>query len=159
LAMEKQIQERFTTYYHQQAALDFQKIDPFARVFSYETPELGGGRRHFICERPNEFISFYEKFRYGRHFYELIQEDRPCRPYFDLEFYKKFNLHIDPHACFNDFIEICKEAFYELLKIHLTDSNFLVLDSTTDEKFSAHVIVHLPDNYLFPNNVSNFSIT
>jgi hypothetical protein len=159
--VESDIRWYFTTFTYQDAAFHAQLSDPQARIFSYETPELSQGslgRRHFICARPIKFFRYYKRCRAGRWFYELIQDGYPCRPYFDLEFYKKFNLTLDPMTCFRDFIEICKETFRESLGIELNESDFLALDSTTDVKFSSHLIVHLPDKQLFPSNVGYFII-
>jgi hypothetical protein len=110
-----------------------------------------------LCARPLDFYEFYSNCREGRWFYEVIQDGYPVRPYFDLEFKKACNQSLDPMTCFHDFISICKETFDETLNIRLNDSNFMILDSTTDEKFSAHVIIHLPDKMLFPSNVSIFN--
>jgi hypothetical protein len=101
-----------------------------------------------------DFYHFYNGWKNGRYFYEIIQDGYPCRPYFDLEFYKDSNQSINPINCFKDFAKICKDVFDECLKIKLEDSHFLVLDSTTEEKFSLHVILHLPNKLLFPSNVN-----
>lgn len=88
-----------------------------------------------------------------RHFYELIQEGAPCRPYFDLEYYRQFNGHLDAQETLFGFLRLFKAVFAEELGVELTDRSFLLLDSSTNAKFSVHVTIHLPDGKLFPNNV------
>ncbi|KAH7703794.1 hypothetical protein AAVH_29031 [Aphelenchoides avenae] len=52
-------------------AMERQEQRKKARLFSFEPPKYNAGCRKFIA-----------------HFYEIIQEERLCRPYFDLEFAK-----------------------------------------------------------------------
>lgn len=48
---------------------------------------------------------------------------------------------------------MCRETFHSFLGLVVQDSNFLTLDSSTDTKFSAHVVVHLPQQRLFTNHI------
>jgi hypothetical protein len=60
----------------------------------------------------------------------------------DLEFYREENPQIgNPVLMVSQFIQMVCEMFKKLFKVHLDpERNFLILDSSNDEKFSAHVI-------------------
>jgi hypothetical protein len=92
----------------------------------------------------------------------------------DLEYYREANPELnDPVDLVNKFLQIVIEVFAQLFSIELhPERSFLILDSSTSKKFSAHVIglicqikqniyilikfilVHLPNGQLFPTNVS-----
>lgn len=99
------------------------------------------------------YVLFYRDCKLPLHFYEIIQEGVPCRLYFDLEYYKEFNLHIDSLKMINEFLNICILSINDLFAVSITHKNFIILDSSNNEKFSAHVILHMPNGDLFPNNV------
>ncbi|WKY06405.1 hypothetical protein Q1695_006529 [Nippostrongylus brasiliensis] len=107
---------------------EFAKVYRNSRVFSFEAPELSEGERRYVVTTLERFWVWYTSLK-ERHLYELIPENSPCRLYFDLEYSKQANVGID-------------------------HEDFLVLDSTTENKFSAHVICHLPNGVLFPSNVA-----
>jgi len=93
-----------------------------------------------------------------RHFYELVLEDYPCRLYFDLEFPYDVNKEASGPKLTEEFCKIVCRSLHSLLNIDLDPiKNFLILDSSSTSKFSAHVIVHVKDGEnekLFPNNVA-----
>ncbi|KAH7714609.1 DNA primase [Aphelenchoides avenae] len=138
-----------------------------ARVFTFESPKFRPGTSHaaspgydpylgsrkFLATSVQKFWHWYKQCSVPRHFYELIKEGTPCRPYFDLEYYRKFNEHLDAHETLFAFLRLCRAVFADELGVMLTDRSFLLLDSSTDAKFSVHVTVHLPDGKLFTNNV------
>ncbi|KAJ3286866.1 hypothetical protein HK104_008853 [Borealophlyctis nickersoniae] len=86
-----------------------------------------------------------------RHFYELIREGAPCRLYFDLEFEFEFNQHADPSSMIDTFKSFIIDEIHEHYGIHCTRDDIVDLTSTTDKKFSRHLIVHVP-NAVFKNN-------
>ena len=131
------------------------------RIFIFEEPWEGKpfrkifvihfeGKRKFQVRRIDEFFGYYINLR-KRHYYEHIMIDTPCRMYFDLEFLKEFNPDFDGDEFMDTFIELVTKMLKEYFDEHISKRNFLVLDSTTEEKFSKHVIVHTQK--LFPNNV------
>ncbi|KAI6190927.1 DNA-directed primase/polymerase protein [Aphelenchoides bicaudatus] len=140
-------------YRKQAEALEYQQQDPSARIFSFESKHLDGGRRRYVCIPLQTFYNFYAEQTSKLHFYEIVQEQRPCRAYFDLEFNKSFNESVDPIQCYEDFIQLCQDVFKRTLNIQLDKTNFLTLDSSTDTKYSSHVIVHLPDRRLFASHL------
>ena len=72
--------------------------------------------------------------------------------YEDLEYCKKANGHIsqtESEIIMTEFIdELCLQ-FRLIYNISLKRSCIIDLDSSTDKKFSRHLIVHLPNNELF----------
>ncbi|KAI6186251.1 DNA-directed primase/polymerase protein [Aphelenchoides besseyi] len=149
---EEHIRKNFNVHYYQQDAFNEQGDDRNKRIFAYEIPNCSTGARRFFTSDLPKFVEFYKNYQYGRHFYELIQSDRPCRAYFDLEFYTRFNPNINGVEYIKQFMELCCEMFDELFKIKLNQKNFLLLDSSTPEKFSAHMIILLPQGQLFQTN-------
>lgn len=85
-----------------------------------------------------------------RHFYELIQEGLPCRLYFDLEYHKDENPHLEEEKALSDFLKFVCDLVKETYALEITPKSFILLDSTTDSKFSVHAICHFPGNCLFP---------
>lgn len=114
------------------------------------------GKRRFLATDLSKFWSFYQKEDpSSRHYYELIQEGLPCRLYFDLEYQKECNPHVDSAKMLAEFMDLCRVLLYEIFNLEVDPAkHFLILDSTTPKKFSAHMIVHLPDGRLFPSNTS-----
>lgn len=67
------------------------------RVFSFEN--ANDGKRRFLVASFAEFWKNYKTTRDDqRHVYEIIREGVPCRLYFDLEFKRSINLHVDGNA-------------------------------------------------------------
>ncbi|KAL3775230.1 hypothetical protein ACHAW5_006099 [Stephanodiscus triporus] len=125
------------------------------RIFAVET---SSGKRKYIVGNLGRFMQHYwrETDPRSRHFYELIPEGTPCRLYFDLEFAKATN-RITPdesEMLMTDFIdELCSE-FQIVHDICLSRSCIVDLDSSTEKKFSRHLIVHLPNGELFADAFS-----
>ena len=125
------------------------------RIFAVET---SSGKRKYIVGNLGRFFQHYwrETDPRSRHYYELIPEGTPCRLYFDLEFAKEIN-HITPdetEALMTDFIdELCIE-FQITYDISLSRSCIVDLDSSTDKKFSRHLIIHLPNGEIFADAFS-----
>jgi hypothetical protein len=125
------------------------------RIFAMETSL---GKRKYIVGNMGRFLQHYwrETDPISRHFYELIPEGTPCRLYFDLEFAKEINkiTHDESEMLMTDFIdELCSE-FQSTYDISLSRSYIVDLDSSTEKKFSRHLIVHLPNGQLFADAIS-----
>ena len=97
--------------------------------------------------------NFFERYQNlkKRHYYEHITIDTPCRLYFDLEFIKACNEGFDEIHFLDKFIRKVTELLKECFDETVCERDFLVLDSSTDEKYSKHIIVQT--SKLFPNNV------
>jgi hypothetical protein len=75
------------------------------------------------------------------HYYEVILHDRPCWLYFDLEYSRETNPELHPTVALAAF-ETTLMAFCTM-KLHtpVDSTSILILESSTSEKFSKHVLV------------------
>jgi len=134
------------------------------RIFSKELSS--NGKRKYVVSSYGSFVDYYWRkiLPTGRHYYELIRENTPCRLYLDLEFSKETNPDLAASKELSEQLvaeliqEICLEfqsEFGHLLEepCSLGRQNFVDLDSSTSSKFSRHIIMHLPNYMLFANNV------
>ena len=126
------------------------------RIFAEETSATG--KRKYVVGHLGRFVQQYwrERDPRNRHCYELIREGTPCRMYFDLEFCKTSNPQISPNEelLMTEFIEELCGQFQSVHGIKVDRSNIVDLDSTTEKKFSRHLIVHLPNQHLFADTRS-----
>ena len=76
----------------------------------------------------------------GSNFYEVFQEGQPCWLYFDLEFSKTVNPQLDADEVLVQFSRGLKD-FCAKEGVQYDEARTVVLDSSTEAKFSKHVIV------------------
>ena len=75
------------------------------------------------------------------HWYEIILEDEPCWLYFDIEGDLTCNDHLaDPKSVMAVFFEILANYTKENNGVVLDISKWVDLDSSTETKFSRHVV-------------------
>mmetsp|Transcript_3699 Transcript_3699/g.4361 ORF Transcript_3699/g.4361 Transcript_3699/m.4361 type:complete len:635 (-) Transcript_3699:99-2003(-) len=122
------------------------------RLFAFE--QSGSGTRKYVVAHLGRFLQKYwmDCEILNRHYYELIREGTPCRLYFDIEFNKVANPNIDDDAnemLMNEFISELSTELQSLFNITINRKNIVDLDSSTDKKFSRHLIIHLPKGQLF----------
>ncbi|NXB87975.1 PRIPO protein, partial [Vidua chalybeata] len=91
------------------------------------------------------------------HCYEVIPEKDACKLYFDLEFYKPANPDADGKTMVMKLIELVSQKLKEFYDVNCSSEDVLNLDSSTDEKFSRHLIF-LPQKTVFKDNthIGNF---
>ncbi|MEJ1285096.1 primase and polymerase (DNA-directed) [Cricetulus griseus] len=91
------------------------------------------------------------------HCYEVIPENAVCKLYFDLEFNKLANPGADGKKMVALLIEHVCKALEELYNVHCSVEDVINLDSSTEEKFSRHLIFQLHDVAFKDNtHVGNF---
>lgn len=86
--------------------------------------------------------------------YEIIQERHRCKLYLDIEFEYEYNpdsTHASGERMLKTFLHYLKLFLRDHLELECEDSYFLDLDSSTDKKFSRHVILNAP-HVAFANN-------
>ena len=153
LSEQHHIWQTFST---QSQALDYAekcKKSIEDRVFVVSHELSSDGKRQFVVTSFQEFWRRYQKIpKQKRNFYEVIEEGQLCRLYFDLEFYKNENPNLNGFSLLDMLINIV--CFYLLRKfnIHCSRGNIMDLDSSTEDKFSRHLIFHLPQA-IFANNI------
>ena len=80
---------------------------------------------------------------------QLIRENRPCNLYFDLEFSRDRNPHLEldaqkEQALVDAFVTICIAFMRQLLLVSCERDDVIDLDSSTAQKFSRHLIFRIP---------------
>ncbi|KAI8564889.1 hypothetical protein RHMOL_Rhmol03G0217800 [Rhododendron molle] len=78
-----------------------------------------------------------------RHHYEVIQEGLPCHLYFDLEFNKRDNTKKDGDEMVDLLITVVFDALSDKYGIQGDHDWIVELDSSTEAKFSRHLIIRL----------------
>ncbi|XP_002156811.4 DNA-directed primase/polymerase protein [Hydra vulgaris] len=121
-------------------------------LFTYEKVD---SKRKFLVTSHQQFWNRYSKMKSSeKHFYEVIAESKPCRLYFDIEFDKTKNPNLgNGIEVLETFIQLVCSCLHSRFKITLGRKNVVDLDSSTENKFSRHLIFHLGDNTLFINNI------
>lgn len=67
----------------------------------------------------------------------------PCKLYYDLEFPKELNPTRDGAKMTSLLIDLTRSYLEDNWELSCSKSNFLILDSSTPEKFSRHVILNI----------------
>ncbi|NWW38865.1 PRIPO protein, partial [Panurus biarmicus] len=127
-------------------------------VFALEK-NTQSGQRFYLVTTYKELWFYYTKgYKTSlMHCYEVIPEKDACKLYFDLEFYKPANPDADGKSMVMKLIELVSQKLKELYDVNCSSEDVLNLDSSTDEKFSRHLIF-LPQKTVFKDNshVGNF---
>ncbi|KAK2366883.1 DNA primase [Trifolium repens] len=134
--------EVWCTFPRQDEAINFAKGKD-VHLFSYQ--DHFNGQRRFLVSTYTEFWRRYKnmdsKFR---HHYEVIQEGLPCHLYFDLEFNRRVNVGKNGDEMVDLLISIVLEALHEKYEIYGDHDWIVELDSSTEDKFSRHLIIRIP---------------
>ncbi|NXI23279.1 PRIPO protein, partial [Sterrhoptilus dennistouni] len=127
-------------------------------VFALEK-NAQSGQRFYLVTTYKELWFYYTKGHKTSlmHCYEVIPEKDACKLYFDLEFYKPANPDADGKSMVLKLIELVSQKLKELYDVNCSSEDVLNLDSSTDEKFSRHLIF-LPQKTVFKDNthIGNF---
>ncbi|XP_036154997.1 DNA-directed primase/polymerase protein isoform X1 [Myotis myotis] len=125
-------------------------------VFALEC-EVGDGQRIYLVTSYVQLWFHYKSRKHLLHCYEVIPENAVCKLYFDLEFNKLANPGADGKKMVALLIEHVCKALQELYRANCSAEDVLNLDSSTDEKFSRHLIFQLHDVAFKDNiHVGNF---
>ncbi|GER51046.1 DNA primases [Striga asiatica] len=136
-------EEIWTTFPRQDEAMKFAKQHMNSRIFSYQ--DHMSGQRRFLVSTYKEFWRRYKDMKSKfRHHYEVIQEGLPCHLYFDLEFNKRENIGRDGDEMVDLLINVIFDLLLEMYSIQGTEDFVVELDSSTEEKFSRHLIIRIP---------------
>ncbi|XP_069644151.1 DNA-directed primase/polymerase protein isoform X2 [Haliaeetus albicilla] len=122
-------------------------------VFALEK-NTQSGQRFYLVTTYKELWFYYTKGHKTSlmHCYEVIPEKDACKLYFDLEFYKPANPGADGKSMVAKLIELVSQKLKELYDVNCSAKDVLNLDSSTDEKFSRHLIF-LPQKTVFKDNI------
>ncbi|XP_076004101.1 DNA-directed primase/polymerase protein [Genypterus blacodes] len=122
-------------------------------IFALEKEKWLLGQRIFLVTSYSELWHYYRTYPQSlMHCYEVIPEGAVCKLYFDLEFHKSSNTGADGRAMVSFLIQYVCEKLMEVYGIECSAKDVLNLDSSTDEKFSRHLIFNL-QNAAFKDNM------
>ncbi|XP_016066767.1 PREDICTED: DNA-directed primase/polymerase protein isoform X1 [Miniopterus natalensis] len=125
-------------------------------VFALEC-KVGSGQRIYLVTSYIQLWFYYKSRKNLLHCYEVIPENAVCKLYFDLEFNKLANPGADGKKMVALLIEHVCKALKELYSVNCSAEDVFNLDSSTDEKFSRHLIFQLHDVAFKDNiHVGNF---
>ncbi|XP_049426856.1 DNA-directed primase/polymerase protein [Epinephelus fuscoguttatus] len=138
----------------QSMAISFtQSCKEAVHVFALEKEKASLGQRIFLVTSYSELWHYYRTYTQSlMHCYEVIPEGAVCKLYFDLEFHKPSNKGADGKAMVSSLIQYVCDKLMEVYGIKCSAKNVLNLDSSTEEKFSRHLIFNLP-NAAFKDNI------
>ncbi|XP_053977911.1 DNA-directed primase/polymerase protein-like isoform X1 [Hylaeus volcanicus] len=110
------------------------------------------GYRKFVVAHPEIYWWHYvHRPAEKRCSYEIIPENRPCRLYLDLEYTIEMNPESDGTSMTKTLIDIFNAYFLMHWALPSNINNVLNLDSSTNEKFSRHIIFNIK-NVAFKDN-------
>ncbi|XP_006160504.1 DNA-directed primase/polymerase protein isoform X2 [Tupaia chinensis] len=144
-------------FHRQTEAFNFVKsCKEYVHVFALEY-KVGDGQRIYLVTTYVQLWFYYKSRRNLLHCYEVIPENAVCKLYFDLEFNKPANPEADGKRMVALLIEHVCKALQELYGVTCSAKDVFNLDSSTDEKFSRHLIFQLRDVAFKDNiHVGNF---
>lgn len=158
-AVPRQVPEAtvWQVFYRQETAFAFARTCCVAvHTFAFEEEGMTSGKRKYLVTTYTDFWQVCSRMPpLHRHFYEVIPEYSPCRLYFDLEYERQFN----PQLCGQDDAivdAVVAMTTEELLRVYgLTCQGHCVVDleSSNEDKFSRHLIFHLPGSAVFASNM------
>ncbi|KAG7458644.1 hypothetical protein MATL_G00222740 [Megalops atlanticus] len=121
-------------------------------VFALEKEHAKAGQRIYLVTSYAELWHYYKTYRQSlMHCYEVIPEGAVCKLYFDLEFHKPSNKSLDGRKMVALFIQYVCHKLKEVYGVKCSSKDVLNLDSSTEDKFSRHLIFLLP-NAAFKDN-------
>lgn len=133
----------WATFPRQDEAMKFAKEHANVHIFSYQ--DHFNGQRRFLASKYKEFWRRYKKMNpKHRHHYEVIQEGLPCHLYFDLEFSKRINAGKNGDEMVDLLVSVVYKLLLDKYSIHGSNEWILELDSSTEDKFSRHLIIRIP---------------
>lgn len=125
-------------------------------VFALEC-KMGNGQRIYLVTSYTQLWFYYKARKTLLHCYEVIPENAVCKLYFDLEFNKLANPGADGKKMVALLIQHVCKALEEFYNVHCSVEDVFNLDSSTEEKFSRHLIFQLHDVAFKDNShVGNF---
>ncbi|NXT10889.1 PRIPO protein, partial [Prunella fulvescens] len=127
-------------------------------VFALEKSTQSGQRFYLVTTYEELWFYYTQGCKTSlMHCYEVIPEKDACKLYFDLEFYKPANPDADGKRMVMKLIELVNQKLKEFYDVNCSSEDVLNLDSSTDEKFSRHLIF-LPQKTVFKDNthIGNF---
>ncbi|XP_052768226.1 DNA-directed primase/polymerase protein-like [Mya arenaria] len=147
---------KWEIFFRQQDAFSYSRSkSKDLHVFAFESDSFEGnsGQRLYLATSYPVFWHYYSQMDDDkRHHYEVIPEGCVCKLYFDLEFDRTLNPAADGDAMVETFIQVICAGLSEEYSLIATRREVLDLDSSTEVKFSRHLIFQL-QNAAFKDNI------
>ena len=124
-------------FYKLSDALDCANKIPGSLVFAYEIDSMRK-RRYQVTNLSKFWPNYY--LNTSKKYYEVIPANEPCKLYFDLEFQKAENIGKNGDEMTLTLINATNSLLEKLFQHKNSQKNILILDSSTDSKFSKHLI-------------------
>lgn len=138
-------------FHRQNQAFNFVKsCKESVHVFALEC-KRGNGQRIYLVTSYAQLWFYYKTRKTLLHCYEVIPENAVCKLYFDLEFNKLANPGADGKMMVALLIQHVCKALEEFYNVQCSAEDVFNLDSSTEEKFSRHLIFQL-HNVAFKDN-------
>ncbi|CAK9869460.1 unnamed protein product [Sphagnum jensenii] len=148
LALQKAPKPReaiWATFPRQDQAIQFTESHGGQDLAVFQYQDHLNGQRRFLATSYDEFWHRYSKMqREWRHHYEIIRQGRPCHLYFDLEYNLKANRGADGEGMVDTLLSVIQSTLLDTFSLEYDASWTVELDSSTPEKFSRHLIIHIP---------------
>ncbi|XP_007102906.2 DNA-directed primase/polymerase protein isoform X4 [Physeter macrocephalus] len=139
-------------FHRQTEAFNFVKsCKEDVHIFALEY-KVGDGQRIYLVTTYVQLWFYYKSRRNLLHCYEVIPENAVCKLYFDLEFNRLANPGADGKKMVALLIEHVCKALQQFYRVSCSAEDVLNLDSSTNEKFSRHLIFQLHD-VAFKDNI------
>jgi DNA-directed primase/polymerase protein len=144
----------FKTLHDAKTYLKMEKLKGSGKmVFGFEMESLNkkysGWRTFFVEEWKTMFLKIKASKSRDRRYYEIITDS--CKAYVDAEFYVAFNPELDGYTLTLDLVEYLITHLKKLSPV--TNSDVMILESHTTNKFSIHLIFNLRNHYFKDNEV------
>lgn len=141
------------TFKKQEDCLKF--VSTHSGLLAFTFQDVSNGRA-FLAADPLVFWYYYFQRKKDKHCYEIIREYYPCKLYFDLEFDYLRNENLDGGRMVDCFIALVCYALKIQYNITCDRSQILDLDSTSDVKFSRHLIFQTTEVFRDNYNAGSF---
>ncbi|XP_022426660.1 DNA-directed primase/polymerase protein isoform X6 [Delphinapterus leucas] len=139
-------------FHRQTQAFNFVKsCKEDVHVFALEY-KVGDGQRIYLVTTYAQLWFYYKSRRNLLHCYEVIPENAVCKLYFGLEFNRLANPGADGKKMVALLVEHVCKALQQFYRVSCSAEDVLNLDSSTNEKFSRHLIFQLHD-VAFKDNI------
>ncbi len=131
-----------------------QDLQIFSKEICYDNTY---GKRNYLV---TNYIHFFKRYslmnKQNRCYYEVILENYKCKLYFDIEYNKEYNKNTNGQKLINIFTKYLISHIFQELNILINKCDIIDLDSSTNIKFSRHLIIVFPSdiNTVFKNNQS-----
>jgi len=128
----------------------FAFADAHADLCTFAVEYDTSGKRKFIVASIDTFWRKYAAYRREAagppHCYEVIREGAACKLYFDLEFHRRSNPNRDGDVMVDFMLDqtniLLRELYPGMLaNVNLRHDNVIELESSTEKKFSRHIII------------------